>query len=77
MCKRGTRTKEQPGIKIGERARKMKKIGIRKKGGRNHHGRITVRHIGGGYKRMYREIEYREKGRARRNESNNRSKSEK
>lgn len=38
----------------------MKKVGMRKKGGRNHHGRITVRHIGGGYKRKYRELEYRE-----------------
>lgn len=58
MCKRSTRTKTISSVKRG--VRKMKKIGIRKKGGRNHHGRITVRHIGGGFKRMYREIEYRE-----------------
>jgi len=38
----------------------MKKIGMRKKGGRNNQGRITVRHIGGGFKRLYRELEYQE-----------------
>lgn len=27
---------------------------LRKKGGRNHHGKITVRHIGGGFKRRIR-----------------------
>jgi large subunit ribosomal protein L2 len=40
----------------------MKKIGQRKTGGRNNRGRITVRHRGGGQKRMKREIEYREGG---------------
>ncbi len=29
------------------------------KGGRNHHGRITVRHQGGGHKRHYRVVDYR------------------
>jgi large subunit ribosomal protein L2 len=44
-----------------ERSQKrMKKIGMRKKGGRNHHGKITVRYRGGGFKRKYRELEYRE-----------------
>ncbi|MBS0186386.1 MAG: hypothetical protein JSS34_08760 [Proteobacteria bacterium] len=33
---------------------------MRKTGGRNNQGRITVRHRGGGYKRAYRELEYRE-----------------
>lgn len=28
-------------------------------GGRNHHGRITTRHIGGGHKRFYRVIDFR------------------
>jgi large subunit ribosomal protein L2 len=32
---------------------------IRKKGGRNHHGRITVRHRGGGHKRRYRIIDFK------------------
>lgn len=32
---------------------------IRKKGGRNHHGRITTRRRGGGHKRRYRKIDFR------------------
>ena len=30
-----------------------------KSGGRNHHGRITTRHIGGGHKQQYRNIDFR------------------
>ncbi len=33
--------------------------GLRKTGGRNNHGRITTRHIGGGHKRRYRFIDWR------------------
>ena len=32
---------------------------LRKKGGRNNNGRITVRHQGGGNKRMYRRIDFK------------------
>ncbi len=32
---------------------------LRKKGGRNNQGRLTVRHRGGGHKRMYRVIDFR------------------
>ena len=32
--------------------------GISKTGGRNNHGRITMRHIGGGHKRSYRTIDF-------------------
>ena len=32
--------------------------GITKTGGRNNHGRITMRHIGGGHKRSYRTIDF-------------------
>ena len=32
---------------------------ISKTGGRNNHGRITTRHIGGGHKRRYRVIDFR------------------
>ncbi len=32
---------------------------LRKRGGRNHQGRLTVRHRGGGHKRMYRIIDFR------------------
>src|ERR1700704_3898939 len=31
----------------------------RKTGGRNHHGRITCRHIGGGHKQKYRIIDFK------------------
>ena len=30
-----------------------------KKGGRNNHGRVTVRHRGGGHKRRYRIIDFK------------------
>lgn len=33
--------------------------GIHRKAGRNHHGRITVRHRGGGTKRVYRVIDFK------------------
>lgn len=33
--------------------------GVRSKGGRNNHGRITVRHQGGGHKRRYRMIDFK------------------
>lgn len=33
--------------------------GLTKSGGRNNHGRITSRHIGGGHKRKYRKIDWR------------------
>ena len=32
---------------------------VRKTGGRNHHGKITCRHIGGGNKRRYRRIDFK------------------
>lgn len=39
----------------------LKKLasGMRKRGGRNNYGRITVRHRGGGHKRRYREIDFK------------------
>lgn len=33
-------------------------VGLRKSGGRNNQGRITVRHRGGGHKRLYRIIDF-------------------
>ena len=33
--------------------------GITKSGGRNNHGRITMRHIGGGHKRSYRQVDFK------------------
>ena len=32
---------------------------LHKTGGRNNHGRITTRHIGGGHKRRYRLIDFK------------------
>jgi large subunit ribosomal protein L2 len=34
-------------------------VALRKSGGRNNHGRITSRHIGGGHKRRYRKIDFK------------------
>ena len=34
-------------------------VGLTKSGGRNNHGRITTRHIGGGHKRKYRSIDFK------------------
>lgn len=34
-------------------------VGLRKRGGRNHRGKITVRHRGGGHKRRYRLIDFK------------------
>jgi large subunit ribosomal protein L2 len=36
---------------------------LKKTGGRNNHGRLTSRHIGGGHKRRYRIIDFKRKGR--------------
>lgn len=33
-------------------------VGLKKSGGRNNHGRITSRHIGGGHKKRYRIIDF-------------------
>ena len=34
-------------------------VGLRKSGGRNNHGHITVRHRGGGHKRLYRIVDFK------------------
>jgi len=34
-------------------------VALKKSGGRNNHGRITARHIGGGHKRRYRKIDFK------------------
>ena len=44
-------TRDEPEKSLTER--------IHKKGGRNHHGRITTRRRGGGAKRLYRRIDFR------------------
>lgn len=42
-----------------EQPEKSLLIGLKKKGGRNAHGKITVRHRGGGAKRRYRVIDFK------------------
>ena len=37
---------------------------LRKSGGRNRQGRLTVRHRGGGHKRMYRVIDFKRRDKA-------------
>ncbi|HTP24704.1 MAG TPA: 50S ribosomal protein L2 [Anaeromyxobacteraceae bacterium] len=44
-------TKQKPEKKLAK--------ALRKKGGRNAHGHITTRHVGGGHKRRYRQIDWR------------------
>jgi len=34
-------------------------VGLKKSGGRNHSGKMTVRNIGGGHKRKYRIIDFK------------------
>ncbi|MFV1958150.1 MAG: 50S ribosomal protein L2 [Planctomycetota bacterium] len=42
-----------------KRPEKRLTVGLRKSGGRNNHGRTTVRHRGGGHKRLYRIIDWK------------------
>ena len=39
---------------------------LKKTGGRNMHGRLTVRHQGGGHKRLYRIIDFKRNNEIRR-----------
>lgn len=47
------------GVVSNEEPKKSLVKGFRRGSGRNHHGRITSRHRGGGHKRLYREIDFR------------------
>ena len=42
-----------------KRPEKSLTVGLRKKAGRNHYGRITMRRRGGGHKRLYRLIDFK------------------
>lgn len=46
---------------LAKNAQLLKKYtkGLTKKGGRNNRGRITVRHQGGGHKRIYRQLDFK------------------
>jgi large subunit ribosomal protein L2 len=59
-------TPGQRGLTLIDRSRlwkgkPVKKLteGVRESGGRNNHGRITVRHRGGGHKRRYRLVDFK------------------
>jgi large subunit ribosomal protein L2 len=59
-------TPGQRGLTLVDRSRlwkgkPVKKLteGVRETGGRNNHGRITVRHKGGGHKRRYRLVDFK------------------
>ena len=42
-----------------EKPEKSLTVALRKTGGRNNHGRVTARHIGGGHKQRYRIIDFK------------------
>jgi large subunit ribosomal protein L2 len=42
-----------------EKPEKSLTVALRKSGGRNNHGRVTARHIGGGHKQRYRIIDFK------------------
>lgn len=46
-----------PDLTRGAKAPKALLVRRKKRGGRNHHGRITTRHRGGGHKQMYRIVD--------------------
>ncbi|MCH7824278.1 MAG: 50S ribosomal protein L2 [Acidobacteria bacterium] len=53
------RAPEYPEITKGIRPLKSLTKGKKRISGRNHKGRITIRHRGGGHKRLYRDIDFR------------------
>lgn len=56
--RRNMSTVDYSDLNKGERQKKLTKS-VSKKAGRNNQGRITVRHRGGGVKRLYRSIDHR------------------
>ncbi|HBM91054.1 MAG TPA: 50S ribosomal protein L2 [Rhodospirillaceae bacterium] len=51
---------DRSGLWTGKPVKKLTE-GLRKSGGRNNTGRITMRHIGGGHRRSYRMIDFKRK----------------
>ncbi len=56
--RRGMTTNAFDELTKGAKPEKSLTVALKKHGGRNHHGRITVRHRGGGHKRKYRIIDW-------------------
>lgn len=57
-ARRGLVLVDHSGLYKGRPVKRLTQ-GLTKSGGRNHHGRITVRHRGGGHKRNYRIIDFK------------------
>ncbi len=53
------RAPEYPEITQGNKPLKSLTSGKKRISGRNHQGRMTIRHRGGGHKRLYRKIDFR------------------
>ena len=58
-ARRLTSTTDNTELTPGKRPEKKLTRPLKKSGGRNVHGHITVRHVGGGHKRRYRLIDWR------------------
>lgn len=58
-ARRLTTTTDNAELTKGKRPEKALTAPLRKSGGRNVHGHITTRHIGGGHKRRYRTIDWK------------------
>ncbi len=58
-ARRLTSTTDNAELTPGKRPEKKLTAPLKKSGGRNVHGHITVRHVGGGHKRRYRIIDWR------------------
>lgn len=57
-AQRGLVLVDRSGLHKG-RPEKSLTVGLTKKAGRNHHGRITLRRRGGGHKRLYRVVDFK------------------
>lgn len=57
--KRHQTTVTYRGVLTESKPEKSLTHGFKRSAGRNHHGRVTSRHRGGGHKRLYREIDFK------------------
>ena len=58
-ARRLTSTTDNAELSKGKRPEKKLTAPLRKSGGRNVHGHITTRHVGGGHKRRYRVVDWK------------------
>ena len=56
--RRFVQTIKSDGLHNGRPIKSLVK-GLKRSGGRNNKGRMTTRHIGGGHKKLYRNIDFR------------------